>query len=102
MPIKSKVLIQIFQKSQDRHKISFAIGFNNKNTKKVFGANLPFPNTIKLDLTPDTIRVNCKKGKQWDPLASLSHFNTKQFGLYNKIAYKHVHCAFHKMMDLII
>ena len=37
MPIKSKVFIQIVQKSQNRHKISFAIEFNNKNTKKVFG-----------------------------------------------------------------
>ena len=59
MPIKSKVLIQIVQKSQNRHKISFAIEFNNKNTKKVFGPDLPpSPNTIKLDLPPDIIRVN--------------------------------------------
>ena len=43
MPIKSKVFIQTLQKSQDRHKISFAFGFNNKNIKKVFGANLSPP-----------------------------------------------------------
>ena len=43
MPIKSKVFIQTLQKSQDRHKISFAIEFNNKNTKKVFGSNLRPP-----------------------------------------------------------
>ena len=43
MAIKSKVFIQTLQKSQDRHKISFAFEFNNKNTKKVFGANLPPP-----------------------------------------------------------
>ena len=47
----------MLQKSQDRHKISFAVEFNNKNIKKVFGANLP-PHTIKLDLPPNTIRVN--------------------------------------------
>ena len=47
----------MLQKSQDRHKISFAFEFNNKNTKKVFGANLPPPNEIKLDLPPNTIRV---------------------------------------------
>ena len=57
MPIKSKVFIQTLQKSQDRHKISFAFEFKNKNTRKVFEANLPPPNTIKLDLPPDTIRV---------------------------------------------
>ena len=39
MPIKSKVFIQTLQKSQDRHKISFAFEFNNKNTKKVFALN---------------------------------------------------------------
>ena len=56
MPIKSKVLIQTLQKFQDRHKIRFSFGLNNKNTKKslrncVFldGADLPLPNTIKLD-----------------------------------------------------
>ena len=36
MSIKSKVFIQTLQKSQDRHKSSFAFEFNNKNTKKVF------------------------------------------------------------------
>ena len=56
MPIKSKVLIQTLQKSQDRHEISFAFEFNNKNTKKIFviaffvGEDLPLPNTTKLDL----------------------------------------------------
>ena len=60
MPIKSKVFIQTLQKSQDRHKISFAFDINDKNTKKVFGANLPPCNTIKLDLPPNTIRVKIK------------------------------------------
>ena len=41
MPMKSKVFIQTLQKSPDRHEISFAFEFYNKNTKKVFGANLP-------------------------------------------------------------
>ena len=65
MPIKSKVFIQIVQKSQNRHEISFAIEFNNKNTKKVFvieffgrGRFPPPPNTIKLNLPPNAIRVN--------------------------------------------
>ena len=56
MPIKSKVFIQTLQKSQNRHKISFAFEINNKNTKKVFviavfgwGRFAPPPNTIKLD-----------------------------------------------------
>ena len=52
MPIKSKVFIQTLQKSQDRHKISFAFEFNNKNTKKVVVIrflDFPLPNTIKLD-----------------------------------------------------
>ena len=57
MPIKSKVFIQTLQKSQDRHRISVAFEFNNKNTKQVFGANLPPPNIIKLDLPTNTIRV---------------------------------------------
>ena len=58
MPIQSKVFIQTLQKSQDRHNSSFSFEFNNKNTKKVFGANLPPPpNTIKLDLPLNTIRV---------------------------------------------
>ena len=57
MPIKSKLFIQTLQKSQDRDKISFAFEFNNKSPKKVFGANLPPPNTIKLDLPPNTFRV---------------------------------------------
>ena len=35
--------MQMLQKWQDRHKISFAIEFNNKNTKKVFEANDPPP-----------------------------------------------------------
>ena len=48
MPIKSKVFIQTLQKSQDRHKISFAFEFNDKNAKKVFWANLPPPNTIRV------------------------------------------------------
>ena len=60
MPIKSKVFIQTLQKSQDRYNISFAFEFNNKNTKKVFGQICPPPQkkTIKLDLPPNTIRVN--------------------------------------------
>ena len=56
MPIKSKVFIRTLQKSQDRHEISFAFEFNNKNTKKVFviavfgwGRFAPPPHTIKLD-----------------------------------------------------
>ena len=52
MPIKSKVFIQTLQKSQDKHKISFAFEFNNKNIKNIK------KDTIKLDLTPDIIRVN--------------------------------------------
>ena len=40
MPIKLKVFIQMSQKSQDRHKTSFAFEFNNKNIKKVFGSLL--------------------------------------------------------------
>ena len=36
LPLKSKVFVQTLQKSQDRHKISFAFEINNKNTKKVF------------------------------------------------------------------
>ena len=50
----------MLQKPQDRHNIGFAFEFNNKNIKKVFGPNLPPrpPDTIKLDLTPDIIRVN--------------------------------------------
>ena len=54
--IRSKVFIQTFKKSQDRHNISFSFEFNNKNTKKslrnsviLVGADLPLPNTIKLD-----------------------------------------------------
>ena len=73
MPIKSKVFIQTLQKSQDRHKISFAFEFNNKNTKKVFGANLPPPNTIKLDLPPNTIRV--KEGKRTEMLKIVGHMD---------------------------
>ena len=58
MPIKSKVVIQTLQKSRNRHKISFASELNKKeNTKNVFGTNLPPPNTIKLDLPPNAIRV---------------------------------------------
>ena len=60
MPIKSKVFIQTLQKLQDRHKISFAFEFNNKNTKKSSGQICPPPpNTIKVDLPPppNTIRV---------------------------------------------
>ena len=57
MPIKSKVIMQTLQKSQDRHKGSFAFEFNNKNTKKVFVIGFscrgrfapPPPYTIKLD-----------------------------------------------------
>ena len=60
MAIKSKVFVQSLQKTKDRLKISFAFEFNNKNSKKVFGANLPPPNTIKLDLSPNTIRVKFK------------------------------------------
>ena len=33
---KSEVFIQTLQKSQDRHKISFAFEFNNKTPKTVF------------------------------------------------------------------
>ena len=53
MPIKSKVNIQTLQKSQDRHKISFAFEFHNENTKKVVGADLlpPPPNTIRVKNT---------------------------------------------------
>ena len=58
MPIKSEVSIQTLQKSQDRHNISFSFEFNNINIKKVFGANLPLPDTSQLDLLPDVIRVN--------------------------------------------
>ena len=61
MPIKSKVFIQTLQKSQERHEISFAFEFNNENTVKVFGANLPPPNTIKLDLPPNTISLGLGK-----------------------------------------
>ena len=51
----------MLQKSQDRHKISFAFEFNNKNIKKVFGANPPPPPPPdKLDLPPDIIRVKRK------------------------------------------
>ena len=57
MPIKSKVFIQTLQKSQDRHKISFAFEFNNKNIKKVFRPNLP-PPPDKMMLDVDIIRVN--------------------------------------------
>ena len=52
MPIKLKVFIQVLQKSHNRHKISFAFEFNNKNIKNIK------KDTIKLDLTPDIIRVN--------------------------------------------
>ena len=48
MPVKSKVFIQILQKSQDRHKTSFAFEFSNKNTKKVFGQICPPPLPIQL------------------------------------------------------
>ena len=61
MPINLKVFIQTLQKSQDMQKISFAFEFENKNIKKVYGANLPpppSPDTFKLDLPPDIIRVN--------------------------------------------
>ena len=51
MHIKSKVFIQTLQKSHARHQISFAFEFNNKNTKKVFGANLPPPPYNKLAAT---------------------------------------------------
>ena len=57
MPIKSKVFMKTLQKSQNRHKISFAIELNNKNIKKFFGANLPPPNTIKLEIPTNTIRL---------------------------------------------
>ena len=58
MPIKLKVFIQTLQKSQDRHKIGFAFEFNNKTSKKSLGQICPPPDTIKLDLPPDLIRVN--------------------------------------------
>ena len=48
MPLKSKVFIQTLQKSQERHKISFAFEFNNKNTKKVFGHICPRPPPTQL------------------------------------------------------
>ena len=38
MPIRLKVFIQTLQKSQDRHIISVAFEFKNKNIKKVIGA----------------------------------------------------------------
>ena len=55
MPIKSKVFIQTLQKSQDRHIISVAFEFNNKNSKKVFviavfGWGRFAPPPIKLEL----------------------------------------------------
>ena len=46
----------MLQKSQNRHKISFAFEFNNKNIKKVFGEIYPLTDTIKADLPPDIIR----------------------------------------------
>ena len=58
MPLKSKLFIQTLQKSQDRHEISFSFEFNNKNIKKVFGANLPPPCYNSAGFYPDTIRVN--------------------------------------------
>ena len=57
MPIRSKVFIQTLLKSQDRHNISFSFEIDIKNTKKVFTP--PSPNTIKVDLPPNTIRVKC-------------------------------------------
>ena len=43
----------MLQKSQDRHKSSFAFEFNDNNIKKAFGANLPPPSDkIKLGLPP--------------------------------------------------
>ena len=80
MPIKSKVFIQTLQNSQDRHKISFAFEFNDKNTKKVFGANLP-PNTIKLDLPPNTIRVKSKPLPE-PTLISILNFFSRYKGPY--------------------
>ena len=41
MPIKLKVFIQMLQKSQNRHKISFAFEFDNKNIKKYSGKSAP-------------------------------------------------------------
>ena len=49
---KIKVFIQTLQKSQDRHKISLAFALKNKNTRKVFEANLPPPTPLNLDLPP--------------------------------------------------
>ena len=61
MPIKSKVFIQTLQKSQDRHKISFAFEFNDKNTKKVlviaFLVQADFPNTIKFFASEETVFI---------------------------------------------
>ena len=51
----------MLQKSQDRHKISFDFKFNNKKIKKASGQICPPPpETIKLDFSPDIIRVNMK------------------------------------------
>ena len=74
MPIKSKVFIQQLQKSQYMRNISFASKFNNKNTKTVFGANLPPLNTIKLDLPPNTIRVKVKAILCRKPEGICDHF----------------------------
>ena len=73
----------MLQKSQDRHKISFAFEFYNKNIKKVFGANLlppPSPDTIKLDLPPDIIRV-----KQSYPTPRYFNKMVAQFPLRSEI-----------------
>ena len=61
MHIKSKVFIQTLQISQDMHRISFDFEVNNKNTKKVFGANLPPFNTINLDLPPIQLGLRERK-----------------------------------------
>ena len=64
MPIKSEVFIQTLQKSQNRHKISFAFEFNNKNTKKVFRANLPPP--IQLSWIYPSIQLGLNRSNNRD------------------------------------
>ena len=57
--ISLKVFIQTLQKSQDRHEISFSFECNNENIKKSRRAkSAPPPDTIQVDLHPDTIWVN--------------------------------------------
>ena len=67
MPINLKVFIQTLQKSQDRHKISFAFEFNNKTPKNfvlrfLVGADLAHPNTIKLNFAKARKKVFIAQG----------------------------------------